>query len=189
MERTRSRQIKTLALTALFAAFAAALGYLDAILPVFDFIPIPGLKLGLANFATLIALYVLGTQYAAAVSVIRILLVNLLLFPSFTSLVFSACGGVLSFAVMLILKKNDFHVISVSVAGAVAHNFAQLLIAAIMLQTPRILTYFTVLLPISMVTGALLGLLTVLTLPRFRYAAGKEPAAGDEKTLDKTKDL
>ena len=166
MRTERGLQTKKIALTALLAAFAAVLGYIDAILPVFDFLPLPGVKPGLANFATLFALYLLGAPYAAAVSALRILLVNLLLFPSPTALVFSVCGGALSFFVMLVFKRLSFHQISVSVAGAVSHNFAQMLAATVMLSTPKIFSYFAILFPVGILTGALLGLLTVLIVPR-----------------------
>ena len=162
----RRRALQTLALTALLSAFGAALGYIDAILPVLNFIPAPGIKLGLANAATLFALYFCGTASAAAVQLVRILLVNLLLFPSVTSLVFSLSGGIFAFAVMLIFKKAAFHTLSVSVVGACAHNLAQLTAASILFSTPKIFSYAAVLFPVGILTGALLGLLVSLILPR-----------------------
>ena len=174
MERKQNEILKRIALSALLAAFAAALGYIDAILPVFSFLPVPGLKLGLANFAVLFALCALGWQYAAAVNFVRILLVNLLLFPSVTSLWFSLAGGILSFAVMLTLKRFSFHIITVSVAGAVAHNLAQIAVAALLTGSVGIFAYFTVLLPVGMLTGALLGLLSALIIPRVKLLTAKK---------------
>ena len=174
MRTERELQTKKIALTALLAAFAAVLGYIDAILPVLDFLPLPGVKLGLANYATLFALYLLGAPYAAAVCALRILLINLLLFPSPTALVFSVCGGALSYCVMLVFRHFSFHKISVSVAGAVTHNLAQLLAAAVMLSTPKIFSYFAILFPVGILTGALLGLLTTLIVPRVEKIVKKQ---------------
>ncbi|MBQ9467993.1 MAG: Gx transporter family protein [Clostridia bacterium] len=170
MQEKRRRILRALALTALLSALGAALGYLDAVLPVLRFIPLPGIKLGLANAATLLALCLLGWQYAAAVSLVRILLVNLLLFPSATALWFALAGGALSLAVMILLQKCAFHTVTVSVAGAVAHNLAQLAAAALLTSSAGIFSYFTVLLPAGIVTGALLGILTALILPRAKKA-------------------
>ena len=159
---------KRLAVTALLAAFAAVLGYIDAILPVFGFLPVPGMKLGLANLAVLLALWLLGPVEAAAVSFLRILVVNLLLFPSTTALAFSLAGGTCSFLVMLLLKKLSFHVIPVSVCGSAAHNLAQTALAALMLGTRQLFSYLLLLLPVGALCGALLGLLSALIVPRLR---------------------
>ena len=162
----RKSPAKMLTLTALFAALGAALGYLDAILPTLDFLPLPGVKLGLANLATMLALYLLGAPQAAAVSLVRILLVNLLLFPSATALIFSLAGGVFSFCVMLLLKKTSFHPVCVSIGGACTHNLAQLVAAAILFSTPKIFSYAVFLFPVGILTGALLGLLLTLIVQR-----------------------
>ncbi len=63
------------ALTAMLLAVATALGYAEAVL--LPALPVPGLKLGLANVAVVIALAVLGPARAAVVSVGRVFLVAL----------------------------------------------------------------------------------------------------------------
>ena len=162
--------LQRLALTALLAAFAAALGYIDAIIPVYNFLPVPGLKLGLANLAVLFTLCLLGRKEALAVSFIRILIVNLLLFPSPTALAFSLAGGALSFVGMCLLYKFKFHPVTLGVLGSVLHNLAQTVTAVFLLQTPQLFSYLLFLLPVGIVSGALIGLLVSILVPRVRAA-------------------
>ena len=165
--------LRRLALTALLTAFAAALGYIDAILPLYDFLPVPGLKLGLANLAVLFTLCLLGWKEALAVSFIRILIVNLLLFPSPTAFAFSLAGGALSFLAMWLLQKLSLHPISMSVVGSICHNLAQTVTAVVMLKTPQLFSYLVFLLPVGLLSGALIGLLVSILLPRVRAALEK----------------
>ena len=69
---------------------------------------------------------------------------------------------------MLVMKKCGFHILSVSVAGASAHNIAQLFAASILLGSAKILGYSACLFPVGILTGALLGLLAALILPRLK---------------------
>ena len=157
---------RSLALTAMLAALAVILGYIDAILPILDFLPMPGIKLGLANAAILLCLCFCHPLTAFAVSMIRILLVTMLFVPNPTALFYSLAGGVASFLVMLLLKKFGFHPIVLSIGGAVAHNLAQVAVGILMLSTPMLASYLLILIPLGIFTGALLGIPTTLILKR-----------------------
>ena len=149
---------KKTAFLGLFAAAAMLLGYVESLIPVF--VTVPGMKLGLANLAVVLALYLFGWKEAAAVSAVRILL-SALLFGSLFSVAFSAVGGILSFAVMVLLKKTKkFSIIGVSIAGGVAHNIGQLFVASLVVSNFHIFYYLTVLLVTGAVTGALIGVLS-----------------------------
>ena len=88
------------------------------------------------------------------------------MFGSFTSLVYSLCGGALSLAVMLALKKSKaFGFVGVSVGGAVAHNTAQIAAASLMLGSGYVFYYLPVLLTAAAVTGTVNGLLLKAALP------------------------
>ncbi len=166
------------------AAFATVLGYIDSILPVLEFLPIPGVKLGLANAAVLLTLWIFGAPEALTVSLVRILLVNLLLFPSPTGLLFSLSGGVLSFCSMVFTKKLSFHPITVSVIGSICHNIAQTAAAVVLFKTPQLFSYLLFLLPVGCLCGALLGILTALLLPRLQkiLKISKYTGEGSKKT-------
>ncbi len=158
------KKAKKAALTGILAALALALGYLEFLIPVG--IPgVPGVKPGFANIMIMAALYLLGAGEAAVISAARILL-SWLLFGSFTSLVYSLCGGALSLAVMLALKKSKaFGFVGVSVGGAVAHNTAQITAASLMLGSGYAFYYLPVLLTAAAVTGTVNGLLLKAALP------------------------
>lgn len=152
------------ALYGLLVALAFMFSYIEVMIPIP--VGIPGIKLGLANGVALVALYLLGTPTAFAVGIVRVVLAGLL-FGSPVSMLYSLCGGLLSLGVMWLCRRTDrFSVVGVSIAGGVAHNVGQLLLAAVLLQTPSVAWYAPVLLVTGTLTGALIGVLCRLLLPR-----------------------
>ena len=146
---------KRVALSALFASLALIFSYVEAILPAAP--GIPGIKLGIANLVVIIAMYRLDSRYALTINLIRIFLAGFM-FSGLYSAIYSLCGCILSFAVMLLLKKSGaFSVIGVSMGGGVAHNIGQLCIAAILVSSPQIFYYLPVLIISGMVSGILIG--------------------------------
>lgn len=152
------------ALSAILAALALIFSYIEAILPLS--VGIPGVKLGIANLVVIIALYVLGFKYAMAVNVLRILVAGLLFNGAFGAM-YAMAGGVLSLCIMYLLKKtNLFSTVGISMAGGVAHNLGQLLVAALIVSTMKLFYYFPVLLFSGMISGILIGIVASLTLKR-----------------------
>ena len=146
-----------------FLALAMICSYIEMLIP-FDF-GIPGVKLGLTNIVVVLMLYSIGTKEAFCVSVIRIFLVGIL---------YSLGGGIFSFLVMALLKKgNHLGCISVSVAGGIAHNIGQILIAALVVSSHYVLYYFPVLLIAGLLTGFLIGLLAQELIVRLRFLTEK----------------
>ena len=140
-------------------ALAIVFGYVEHLIPLpFG---IYGLKLGLANLVVLIMLYALNAYYAITINMVRIILCSML-FGSFTSFWYSLVGGLLSFAIMLLIKKtNKFTPMGVSICGAVAHNIGQILVAVILMEEFKIAFYLPVLLITGALTGALIGLVSI----------------------------
>lgn len=151
----QTKRIQRMAVAALFTAFALILSFIEAILPLA--IPIPGIKLGLANLATLVLLYTLGAPYAAAVSLLRILLAALL-FGSPFSLLYSLAGGILAFIGMLALRLLRSPMIPASIVGALLHSIGQIALAAAVTATPELFFYLPYMLAASLATGALVGI-------------------------------
>lgn len=164
--RIQSKAYK-ISVSAVLTALAMIFSYVEALFP-FHF-GIPGIKLGLSNLAVLVALYGLGTPYAFAVNMTRILLSGFL-FGGVSAMMYSLAGGLLSFVVMSLLKKTGlFSPLGVSMAGGVAHNAGQLTVAALIIENTKIYLYMPALLISGMVTGILLGVGTVLILNRLRF--------------------
>ena len=148
----------------LLLALGMILSYVEILLPL-DFIAY-GVKLGLANLISVFLLYRKDFKTAMLINFLRILLVALL-FGNVMSLVYSLCGGLLSLLIMALLKATKiFSPVGVSVAGGVAHNVGQLLIASIILGSSAVFYYTPVLLISGVVCGFLIGLASVFLLAR-----------------------
>ena len=148
----RNKKKKNIALLGLFAAAAIVLGYVESFIPVFA--AVPGIKIGLANLAVISVLYIFGLKEAAAVSLVRIIIIGFL-FGNMVSIFYSLAGAFLSMLVMFLLKKwNRFSIIGVSIAGGVAHNLGQILLAMAIVETYSVIYYF----PILMISGILAGI-------------------------------
>ena len=145
-----------LTLSAILAALAMIFSYIEFLVPFS--VGIPGVKLGIANLVIVIALYALDFRYAFAINIVRILL-NGFMFTGVFAMLYALSGGILSIVVMGLLKKTDkFSMVGVSMAGGVAHNLGQLIVAAIMVENLKMFLYFPVLLFSGMLTGILIGM-------------------------------
>ena len=124
---------RLVAFCGIFTALAMIFSYVEMLLPIS--IGVPGAKLGLANIAVLVVLYVAGGRTAFCVDILRIVLTSIL-FGNMAAFIFSISGGMLSIIVMILLKKSGrFSMLGVSVAGGTAHNIGQIAAAAVVVGT------------------------------------------------------
>ena len=143
---------------AVFTALAMIFSYVEAILPI-NF-GIPGMKLGLANLVIVTGLYYMSEKNVFLISLTRILLMGLL-FGNGMSLLYSLTGGILSYIIMVTLKKkSSLSVFAVSVSGGVFHNIGQLAAAAFAVSNIHIFYYLSALLIAGVVTGSLIGIVS-----------------------------
>ena len=121
-------------------------------------VPVPGVKLGLASVVTLTAMVLLGRKEALAILLMRVFLASVFA-GSFSAILFSLAGGVLSWAVMALALRplGDRLLWVVSVLGAIAHNAGQLLAAIAVTRTASLVAYGPALLCAAIVTGAFTG--------------------------------
>lgn len=153
---------KQLALCAMLTALALGLSTMENLFPVTAVIPLPGVKLGLANIVTLFALYELGAMPALSILIARCLLGSLFA-GNFSALLYSLMGGIAAMLVMIGLKQlRRLSVFGVSIGGAAAHNAGQIAAACITLGNTAVLGYFPVLLGVSLITGTITGLVAAL---------------------------
>lgn len=147
-----------LALSAMLAALAIIFSYVEFLIPYN--LGIPGVKLGLPNLVILLALYRMSDSYAITINLIRILVAGLL-FTGLFGTFYSLAGGILSIIVMIILKRTGiFSIIGVSMAGGVAHNIGQLLMASFLVSNLKMFIYFPILLFTGIGAGIALGVVT-----------------------------
>lgn len=153
-----------LALTAVLTAVALVLSYVERFIPLQLIIPLPGVKLGLANIVSLMALYFLPPGYACMITVLRCMIGGIF-GGSVTGFLMSITGGLLSIISMIAAKKSGrFSIYGVSILGAAAHNTGQVCAAALLMETYNIFIYLSFLLPVAIVSGICTGLAAVYTL-------------------------
>lgn len=152
---------KKLALCGLLTALAIVLSLAERLFPLDAVVPVPSVKLGLANVVTMFALTRLRPREACAILFCRVSLSSLLM-GSVTAFLFSLNGGLLSLAAMWALLRAEGRfcsLLGVSVAGAAAHNVGQVAAAVVWMKTAAVVTY----LPFLLVMSVPLGLITGLT--------------------------
>ena len=145
---------KRLAVLAMFTAIALTIFVAEAQIP--PIVPIPGVKLGLANIVTLIAMALLGRRQAGEILLVRIVLGSM--FTGSVSAMLIA-GGVFAYLIMcLTIRRFPERLLwVVSVLAAFGHNAGQLLVAVWVTGTPSILVYAPALVAASVITGAFTG--------------------------------
>lgn len=154
--------VHSLALCAVLTALALALSYLENFFPVALLIPLPGIKLGLANIVTVFALYYLGAVPALTILIARCLL-GAMFAGNASALIFSLMGGVLAMLIMILLHhSHHLSIYGVSIAGAAGHNIGQVGAAILTLGSTAPIAYLPVLLIVSLFTGALTGFIAAL---------------------------
>lgn len=121
-------------------------------------IPVAGVKLGLANIVTLFTICILGPWDALAVLLLRCFL-GCIFSGQITALFYSIVGGLLSWFVMLLMRKitTDKQIFVVSIVGSICHNIGQIIVAILMTGTPGLIVYLPVLLISGMLAGAFTG--------------------------------
>lgn len=155
---------KRMVLLSMLVAIALVIYLIEAQIPVL----FPGIKLGLANSISLVALILLGWREAFLIMILRTLLGSIFGggMPAF---IFSLAGGILSNIVMVLLYKYLKKYISVptiSVCGAVFHNIGQLLVAGFIINDLRIYVYLPFLLIAAIVAGYFIGILSSILISR-----------------------
>ncbi len=154
---TRTKRIVFLAL---LVAIAAVLHVVESSLPVP--VPVPGVKLGLANIISLLTIIMFGWREAVYVAIARVLLGSLfsgsLFGPAF---VMSMGGALASIFIMVYISNNCqkvFSLVGVSIFGAAIHNLAQVVLAAALVNSLGLLWYLPYLLLFAVPTGLCTGL-------------------------------
>jgi heptaprenyl diphosphate synthase len=160
--------MKRLATNGIFIALALIFSYLEKFIPVEWIIPIPGIKLGLANIVTVAALILLDAKSAATITILRCILANML-FGTPMSMIFAISGAILALTIMTVLKtgyNRIYSVIGISAAGAAAHNAGQIAAAALVMKSAAVFYYLPLLLVASLVTGFVTGIVAQTIIRR-----------------------
>ncbi len=147
---------------------AILISLLESIIPVP--IPVPGVKLGLANIITLIGIVFLPAADVLVVVIIRCFVVALLT-RGVMMLAFSMSGGILSALVMLLIYQKfsrHFSIKGISILGALIHNTTQITVASLLLSQFVVLYYLPVLIVSGLITGYVTGRIGEMAIDELR---------------------
>lgn len=157
---------KRISLCGMLTALALALSLAERMIPLELLIPVPGIKLGLANVVTMFALLLLSPKEAYSILFCRVTLASLFT-GSVTQFLFSLFGGMLALTTTWILLRKRgswFSFYGISAASAAMHNIGQIIAAMIVLQSVDVIAYLPLLLvsaiPMGFITGAILDVLS-----------------------------
>ncbi len=156
---------KRLTTLALLTAIALTIFLAEAQLP--PLVPVPGVKLGLANIVTVYAVFALGPGDALLILCARVFL-GAVFSGQMMTLLYSGAGGSLAWAVMVLLAKllTRRQIWLCSPFAAVFHNLGQLLAAAAVMRTWAVLAYLPYLFLSGIITGLFTGLCAQFLLAR-----------------------
>ena len=168
-----THSVRRLTRCAVLTALALAISVCEGLVPLSVLIPLPGLRLGLANLVTVYALCRLSGRDALGILVSRCLL-GAGVGGNLTAPALSLSGGLLALGTMwLLLRVPGLSLFGVCIAGAAAHNTGQILAAMGVLASPAIAIYLAPLLAASVLTGAVTGAASILLVRRVPFDEGK----------------
>lgn len=145
------------ALYGFLIALAMVMSFVESLIPLP--IPVPGVKLGLANLVTITGLYLVGIRGTICVTILRVILVGFS-FGNPYSMIYGLSGSFLSLLVMALAKKYRwFSQIGISILGGIFHNIGQVTFAACIVQTAGVYVYLPALLVAGCIAGAVIGIM------------------------------
>ena len=161
---------RKVAVSGLLLALAVLFGYVEAIIP--GPMPVPGMKLGLANIVIVTILYLAGWKEAIVISALRVLIIGFL-FGNLFSISYGLAGTAFSILGMALVRKTGrFSVVSVSALGGVLHNCGQILVATLVVIGFPWKWYLPVLMLAGLGAGIVTGFLNRLIIPRVKRLWG-----------------
>ncbi len=159
---------RKIAFSALFTAIALILSYVESIVGL-KFALMPWLKIGLANIVISFAFFAMSPFCAGMISVCRIIISGLL-FGGPASMLYSLCGGVLSFLGLFVAKKlgKKISFIGAGVLCAALHNIGQMIVCAVFFGLAVASFYLPYLLLSGAVFGTVTGILLNFIMKKYR---------------------
>ncbi len=150
-------KVRKLTSLSLLTAIALTIFMVEAQIPAL--VPIPGIKMGLANIVTVFTVFAIGSKEAAAVLFVRIFL-GAVFAGNFSTIFYSAAGGAAAILVTIGLKKvlTRKQLWVAGTLGAIAHSVGQMAMAILLTSTPGLAAYLPVMILVSILSGSFTGL-------------------------------
>jgi heptaprenyl diphosphate synthase len=160
------KDIKKMTLYANLLAIAIILNIVESLWQV---IPVPGAKIGLANIVTVIILFVYKPSDSIYFVIIRVIFVSILTGKLFNPIFYmSLSGGIFASVSMVILFKLDFFgLLGISVLGSIMHTIGQIIMGIFVVGSIAVISYLPVMLFISVPAGIMTGIVSKRFLVAF----------------------
>ena len=158
-------KVKKLVLLGLLTAIALTIFMIEAAIP--PLVPIPGVKLGLANIVTVFAVFAIGSREGFAILLCRVFL-GAVFAGNFSTILYSGAGGLCAIAITVVSRRflTNRQLWVAGTLGAIAHSIGQMVAAIVISATPGLALYLPMMLVISVLTGCFTGLCAQLLLNR-----------------------
>ena len=163
----KSKKLIRLVLTGLLFAAAIVLSLVEDSLQLP--VPAPGVKLGLSNIIVMYALFFLGKREAYCVAVLKALFVFITRGP--IACLLSLSGGILSITaivLLILIFKDKLSYLTAGMAGAIFHNFGQLIAVSVIYTDLLAIVHLPVLLISGVIAGIATSTLLRVFLPAFK---------------------
>lgn len=149
----------------LLLAIALIINYLESLVPLP--LPLPGVKLGLANCIGLVVLCLYTEKDYVAFNMLKVFMVALLR-TGFGTAFFIGLSGTLLATIFTLLfyKFSRASIYGLSVIGAVFHALGQVLMVMILYSSIYMINYLVILEVTSVVSGLLTAFVASLTLQK-----------------------
>lgn len=164
-------KVKRLAELAILTAVALIIFVVELQIP--NPVPIPGVKLGLANIITVFAVYHYRGREVLLIVFTRVLLGSFFS-GNIMALLYSMAGSILCLAGMLVFKHvlTERYIWICSVLGAILHNIGQITVACIVAGW-GLIVYLPFLVVSGCIAGAFTGGCTQLIMCRLKNTIPK----------------
>ena len=152
-------QNRKIAYIAMLSAGATVVAILERFIPM----PIPFLRLGLANIFIIIALFI-HPLAALTVILIKVFFSSVIFGGIFQPITIMQLAGGISglIGMYLIIKLNiRFSLLGISIIGAFIHNITMLFTAGLIAHITNIMKLYSIFATFSLISGGIIGLATI----------------------------
>lgn len=150
---------------ALLLAFALIINYLESLVPLP--IPLPGVKIGLANCIGLMVLFCFSKKDYVYFNILKVVMVALLRTGFGTAFFISSIGTILStIATLLVYRFTKASIYGLSIVGALFHSLGQVLMVMVLYNNIYMINYLPVLEIISIISGCLTAFISANILEK-----------------------
>lgn len=149
----------------LLLAIALIINFLESLVPLP--LPLPGVKLGLANCVGLVVLYLYTEKDYVTFNILKVFMVALLRTGFGTAFFIGLSGTLLATVFTLIVYKlTKASIYGLSVIGAVFHALGQVIMVIILYSNIYMINYLVILEITSVISGVLTAFIASITLQK-----------------------